>query len=103
MVYLQIVGQGQGVQFSQLHHSMTNVKSTKHSQKYFALTLTVSEIFTFEKLMEVRDRHYTAAVESSMAGHYNGPSRWSHDHRKNDESQKELNRFSLFWGQIEGN
>ena len=46
--YLQKVGQGHGVQFSQLHVSMANVKIYKCLPQIFALTLTVSEIYKFK-------------------------------------------------------
>ena len=44
LTYLQKVGQCHGVQFSQLHHSMANVKIYKCLPLIFALALTVSEI-----------------------------------------------------------
>ena len=46
IVYLQRVGQGDGLQFSQLHHSTANVKST-NVWHIFALALTVSNINFF--------------------------------------------------------
>ena len=42
--YLQKVGQGHEVQFSQLYHLMANVKNYKFLPNIFAQGLTVSEI-----------------------------------------------------------
>ena len=44
---LQTVAQDHGVQYSQLHHSMANVKIYKCLPKHFALALIISEIKQF--------------------------------------------------------
>ena len=49
LFYLQKVGQGHGVQFSQLHHLMANVNIYKCLKHIFALAFTVSEIYNLKK------------------------------------------------------
>ena len=44
-VYLQKVGQGHGVQFSQLQHSMLNAKIDKCLPQIFALVLLPFRIY----------------------------------------------------------
>ena len=43
-IWLQKVGQGHRAQFSQLHHSMANIKIYKYLPQILALALTVSQI-----------------------------------------------------------
>ena len=50
IVYLQKLGHGHRVQFSQSHHLMTYGKIYKRLQDTFALVLTVSDIYKFQKL-----------------------------------------------------
>ena len=59
---LEKVGNGHGVQFSQLHHSMTNVKIYKCLQHIFALALTISEIYIFKNFLppKIRSRSWSA-------------------------------------------
>ena len=49
---LEKLGQGQGVQFLQLRHSMANIKVNKSRLIYFPPALTVSEILTFQTLIK---------------------------------------------------
>ena len=46
-IYIQKAGQGNGVQFLQLHHSMANVKIYKCLRHIFALALTIWKIKFF--------------------------------------------------------
>ena len=48
IVYLQKVGQGHGVQFSQLHHWMANAKIYKYHPQIYALAFIISEITFFK-------------------------------------------------------
>ena len=69
---------------------------------FLALSLTVSEIFTFEKLDGCpRERRDEAAVESLTIGRHEGLSRRSLENRKRDESEKVINRFPPLLDQIE--
>ena len=56
ILYLQKVGQGHGVQFSQGCHSMVNIKIYKSRPHIFALALTTSEILTFQSVVPSESR-----------------------------------------------
>ena len=59
MFDLQKVGHGHGMQFAQLHHSMTNVKIYKYFSHSFPLALTALDIkFQIVYLQEVGQGHW---------------------------------------------